>query len=547
MSRRPSSSNASRARGAGNRSRPRQEASLPPEASRSLEEEEHLAISWMSMFQESEITQPDLESCRTKYSVPLQYHLSLPGHHMRPYLPEAPWAFMYTDAFDAGLRLPLHPFVLECLSYWGIALPQMVPSSWRYVVVFVGECALHGIRPTLTLFHYFFLLEQAKGLYDIKSKRGLRIDKLPKPAEGWMRRYCLVRGEEMWPFNHVWTTIVVPQDIPGLSNLEAVQVGQLRSILESTSMIKAMDESWLVRAGLSPSQEEMFRSLARTLKGKNIDQGPPGPPPGPRAPGPLRIGGVRSEPRSYPQVTPVPATQISSAATVPTRRADEPDSRQLKRPRGTEAGGEGGEMHLLKRSRREELAVQCSSSSTRLVVADSLPTPEGEEISSGWRMMDTAEPWKSTEEAMTFVQGVLFPKLTKDLCTLTSDALVSRSLKHIVMGLHLSVALVSRVQESGALLKELMESATVDSDVATEFEDELWKAEAIKLRARCQNYAIKLLEVQRERNESQAMVMMLRQRVETLEMQVNVPLDSVDPSLSTSSSKDATETTKPSK
>ncbi|URE46756.1 hypothetical protein MUK42_33475 [Musa troglodytarum] len=363
-----------------------------------------------------------------------------------------------------------------------------------------------------------------------------------------MRRYCLVRAEENWPFNQVWTTIVVPQDVPGLSNLEAVQVSKLLGILESTSMIKAMDESWLVRAGLSPSQEETVWSLTRTLKGKNIDQGPPGP----RGPGPLRIGGVRSERRSSPRVTPVPATQISSAAKVPTAGVDEPDPRPSKRPRDTEAGGGGGEgeEHLPKRSRREELVAQCSSSSTRLVVADSLPAPEGEEISSGWRMMDTAEPWKSTEQAMTFVQGVLFPKLTKDLCTLPSDALVSRALKHIVMGFHLSAALVSRVQESGALVKELMESASVDSDEVTDLEGELWKMEALRLRAQCQSHTTKLLEVQRQNNESQAKVMVLRQRVETLETLIaemqepmgqhrNVLLDSVGPSLS---SKDATET-----
>lgn len=213
------------------------------------------------MFDDSEITLSDLESCRTKYSIPHQYQLGIPGHDMRPYVPETPWAFMYVDAFDAGLRLPLHPFVVECLSYWGIALAQMVPNCWRYVVVFVGECELHGIQPTLTVFHYFFVLEQAKGMYDIKSRRGLRIDKLPRPADGWTRRYCLVRGEEDWPFNQVWTTTVVPQDVPGLSNLEAVQVSQLLSILESTSMINAMDESWLVRAGLSPSQEGEFDSL----------------------------------------------------------------------------------------------------------------------------------------------------------------------------------------------------------------------------------------------------------------------------------------------
>ena len=40
----------------------------------------------------------------------------------------------YEAAFTYGLRLPVHPFIMELLGFFGIAPGQLMPNSWRIVV-----------------------------------------------------------------------------------------------------------------------------------------------------------------------------------------------------------------------------------------------------------------------------------------------------------------------------------------------------------------------------------------------------------------------------
>jgi len=44
----------------------------------------------------------------------------------------------YEAAFLCGLRLLVHPFVMELLSHFGIASGQFMPNSWRIVVSLIG-------------------------------------------------------------------------------------------------------------------------------------------------------------------------------------------------------------------------------------------------------------------------------------------------------------------------------------------------------------------------------------------------------------------------
>ena len=41
----------------------------------------------------------------------------------------------YEAAFTYGFRLPVHPFIMELLGFFRIAPEQLMPNSWRIVVI----------------------------------------------------------------------------------------------------------------------------------------------------------------------------------------------------------------------------------------------------------------------------------------------------------------------------------------------------------------------------------------------------------------------------
>ncbi|RRT55738.1 hypothetical protein B296_00012735 [Ensete ventricosum] len=73
------------------------------------------------------------------------------------------------DALEVGLRFPLHLLIEECLRWWRISPSQLVPNSWRYLVVFLGESQGAGIIPTRDLFMACFWLYQM----DLDELRGM--------------------------------------------------------------------------------------------------------------------------------------------------------------------------------------------------------------------------------------------------------------------------------------------------------------------------------------------------------------------------------------
>ncbi|RWW39272.1 hypothetical protein BHE74_00055419 [Ensete ventricosum] len=111
------------------------------------------------------------------------------------------------DALEAGLQFPLHPLIEECLRWWRISPSQVTPNSWRYFVVFLGECRGAKIIPTQDLFMTFW---------------GFRLD---------------------------WSAHPIGNASPYLSEEESVLVDRLKGILSSSRAIKEMTELWPVEVG----------------------------------------------------------------------------------------------------------------------------------------------------------------------------------------------------------------------------------------------------------------------------------------------------------
>ncbi|RRT40174.1 hypothetical protein B296_00035155 [Ensete ventricosum] len=96
------------------------------------------------------------------------------------------------DALEAGFWFPLHPLIEECLRWWRISPSQVAPNSWRYLVVFLGECRGAGIIPTRDLFMACFRLCKSRGGYYLTARVDFRVSEVSSNNKGWKSRYLFV-------------------------------------------------------------------------------------------------------------------------------------------------------------------------------------------------------------------------------------------------------------------------------------------------------------------------------------------------------------------
>ncbi|RWV86195.1 hypothetical protein BHE74_00047227 [Ensete ventricosum] len=201
---------------------------------------------------DSTVTTRRLVKVRKKYFIPPEYELYVPQPRERPYDTFSYGFSLSTDALEAGLRFPLHPVIESCLELWRISPSQMVPNSWRYLVAFLWECYLSGIRVTQELLMACFWLSQGQAMYYLVAHSGFHVRGAPSNNKGWKLHffffisYC--RG---WSFPTEWTSRTISSSVPVLSINETELVEILQGILSTLRGVKDMNEAWLVEAGLS--------------------------------------------------------------------------------------------------------------------------------------------------------------------------------------------------------------------------------------------------------------------------------------------------------
>ncbi|RWW42557.1 hypothetical protein BHE74_00051887, partial [Ensete ventricosum] len=188
-------------------------------------------------------TEGSLAVIRGRYSIPTEYGLHVPRPGQRPYSSDTPDICISVDALETGLQFPLHPIIEECLRWWRISPSQVAPNSWRYLVVFLGECRGAGIIPTRDLFMACFRFCKSRGGCYLTARVGVQVSGAPSNNKGWKSRYLFVSGP-VWGFRL------------DLSEEEFVLVDILKGILFSSCAIKEMTELWLVKAGLSPASKD---------------------------------------------------------------------------------------------------------------------------------------------------------------------------------------------------------------------------------------------------------------------------------------------------
>lgn len=97
-----------------------------------------------------------------------------------------------SDARKVGLRFPLHLVIVSCLQWWRISPSHIVPNSWRYLVVFIGECCHADITLTRKLFAVYLRLCKAKSNSYLVAREDFKVSSAPSNNKGWKERFFLI-------------------------------------------------------------------------------------------------------------------------------------------------------------------------------------------------------------------------------------------------------------------------------------------------------------------------------------------------------------------
>ncbi|THU69219.1 hypothetical protein C4D60_Mb08t12110 [Musa balbisiana] len=103
------------------------EKTLPPSPSSSSDEEAARALEALMWPHDldSTVSESSLGYLRGRYGIPEEFVLIAPEPGQRAYDP-IPKGFALTlDALEVGLRLPLHPIISSCVSWWHISPSHM--------------------------------------------------------------------------------------------------------------------------------------------------------------------------------------------------------------------------------------------------------------------------------------------------------------------------------------------------------------------------------------------------------------------------------------
>ncbi|KAL2476289.1 Uncharacterized protein Adt_37025 [Abeliophyllum distichum] len=171
---------------------------------------------------------------------------------------------IYQDSLKAGLRFPLHPFLVEFFCTFNLSPGQLVPNALRMLNYYLLVCVRRGVEPSVDVFRLLFEMKllDRYDCYVVLSHRdrGLpshdhfKIPNCPSSNSGWKNRYFFVKpvaGNFSFPLD--WgvppleefnsTPILSEQEIDSLIILRATEpLGR--------SMNDALTDDALVSAGI---------------------------------------------------------------------------------------------------------------------------------------------------------------------------------------------------------------------------------------------------------------------------------------------------------
>ncbi|RZS00496.1 hypothetical protein BHM03_00030202, partial [Ensete ventricosum] len=346
-------------------------------------------------------------------------------------------------------------------------LPSHVaPNSWRYLIVFLGECRGARIIPIRDLFMTCFHLCKSRGSYYITAQVGFRVSGAPSNNKGWKSHYLFVSGP-IWGFRLDWSAHPIDNSSPYLSEGESVLVGRLKGVLSSSRAIKETTELWLIEAGLSPaSRDQMDLSELRGMPKVSSGKAPPTRP----AAREVDASPAREAPKaSSKRPIDAPAEQGDDAARrhkkvkVLTRRhkshlgegeshsrskGKEPTapSEETEMPVESEEGG-ASPVHHRPRSMKDLFKTKVHKDDAEyytLLMSDLGHQDPEKEMKARWKgLKNSTNVWNNSSAAEGFERGLLHPHLAWELYTLPSEVLMARAAKEMILVSFPTYALVA--------------------------------------------------------------------------------------------------------
>ena len=152
-----------------------------------------------------------LSRFRDRFQFPERVRVHLPQKEERAcyFLPGE--VCFYEAIFQCGLRFHIHPFLMELLIHFNVALRKLMPNSWTIVISYmeIWLAVIKGDMIRVDEFTYLYRLKESTeyGYYELVPwvKKARIVTNLPSSFKYWKSRFFFV-FEDDWetPSNEVW-------------------------------------------------------------------------------------------------------------------------------------------------------------------------------------------------------------------------------------------------------------------------------------------------------------------------------------------------------
>ncbi|KAL2248227.1 UNVERIFIED_CONTAM: hypothetical protein Sindi_2675000 [Sesamum indicum] len=176
---------------------------------------------------------------REKYHVPPSFEVVIPNSADRMHRPPRGFCSLSLNHFDAGLRLPLAPYVSQILKLLELCPMQLLPNSIRHIIIFIIIMRVQRYEPSFDNFW---------SLYSFTTSA--------RSADNGF--FYLSARKEWWPFCCEWV-LEKPRPVVEGGRLEGDQIRSLSSYRYGPK--KILVEEVLRLAHLSPAPIPVEGSL----------------------------------------------------------------------------------------------------------------------------------------------------------------------------------------------------------------------------------------------------------------------------------------------